>query len=319
MQALRSMLRIVITAGLIVLLLGDPAWAWGPATHVGLGETVLGQLALLPAAIAALLRRHAASFLYGNIAADVVFAKRLSRVKQFCHHWTTGFRLLDRAENDASRAFAYGYLSHLAADTVAHGKYVPRQIIVSGVSVNFGHLYWELRADNAQPDERWRRLDAVLHDDHAAQHDQLRTEIRDTLLSYAMNRAIFDGMNKVTVRPEFRWTITTWGRLSRHPLPNDVLSSYEGEAVDRILSVLTQGNRSQVLREDPNGTSALMQLSVMRRESRQRERAGESPLRRVAEASRTWAPSPRPSLLKHPTRSSADETKELLLVQDGYS
>ena len=313
------MFRIAIVAGLIVFAMCEPAWAWGPATHIGLGETILGQLALLPAAMALLLRRHSASYLYGNIAADVVFAKRLSRVKQFCHHWSTGFRLLEKAKDNEARAFAYGYLSHLAADTVAHGKYVPRQIILSGVSVNFGHLYWELRADNIQSDERWRRLSAVLRDEHAAQHHQLRAEIRDTLLSYHMNRAIFDGMNKVTVRSGFRRTIAAWGRLSRHTLSQDLLRGYEGEAIDRILSVLTHGDRSSVLRDDPNGTSALMQLSVLRRDSRKRERAGELPMRHVAEASRTWAPAPQSSHLKNSARSSPNESKELLLVEDGHA
>ncbi|MGB2985741.1 MAG: zinc dependent phospholipase C family protein, partial [Phycisphaerae bacterium] len=131
----------------LVCLLGqaNEAFAWGPATHMGLAASALEHLLLVPAAVAAVLARHRIAFFYGNIATDIVFAKRLSRVKQFCHHWSTGFRLLDTAEDDRAKAFAYGYLSHLAADTVAHGKYVPRQIVVSQCSVNFGHFYWELR------------------------------------------------------------------------------------------------------------------------------------------------------------------------------
>ncbi|MBI4716266.1 MAG: hypothetical protein HY763_00515 [Planctomycetes bacterium] len=101
---------------LVLALLGDvpAAFAWGPAVHVGLGGEVLGRLSLLPAAVAALLARHTAAYLYGSIAADIVFAKRLSRIKQFCHHWSTGFRLLDSAAGEEQRAFGWGYLSHLA-------------------------------------------------------------------------------------------------------------------------------------------------------------------------------------------------------------
>ena len=148
---LQDGLSMRITWSMIVVILAcllgqtKEALAWGPATHVGLAASILEHLELLPGAVAAVLARRKIAYFYGNIAADVVFAKRWSRIKQFCHHWSTAFSLLDAARNDRAQAFAYGYLSHLAADTVAHGKYVPRQIAVSQWPVNFGHFYWELR------------------------------------------------------------------------------------------------------------------------------------------------------------------------------
>ena len=39
------------------LLIPDALWAWGPGTHVALGELVLGSLYLLPPAIRELLAR----------------------------------------------------------------------------------------------------------------------------------------------------------------------------------------------------------------------------------------------------------------------
>ena len=137
---MRPITKILLLATIVLVGVPTDALAWGPATHVGIGASVLDGLALLPAALAALLYRRRDAYLYGCIAADIVFAKRLSRVKQFCHHWSTGFKLLDSASDDSGTAFAYGYLSPLAADTIAHGKYVPHQIVVSGTSVNFGHL-----------------------------------------------------------------------------------------------------------------------------------------------------------------------------------
>ena len=100
--------------------MADQALAWGPATHIGLASTMWEYLSVLPAAVAAVLARHRIAYLYGSIAADIVFAKRLSRVKQFCHHWSTAFRMLDSAADGRAKAFAYGYLSHLAA---AYYKY----------------------------------------------------------------------------------------------------------------------------------------------------------------------------------------------------
>ena len=48
-----------------------------------LASDLLGQLTFLPAAVAALLSRYRRDYLFGNLAADLVIAKRLSRIKLF--------------------------------------------------------------------------------------------------------------------------------------------------------------------------------------------------------------------------------------------
>ena len=270
--------------------IAETAWAWGPATHIGLGSRILGELCVLPAGVAWILRRHAAAFLFGNIAADVVFAKRWSRVKQFCHHWPTGFRLLDEAANDQTRAFAYGYLSHLAADTVAHGKFVPRQIVVSGSSVHFGHLYWELRADGLESDDTWHLLKNLLADDLRQHHDTLAPNITDTFLPYTMNRLLFHRINNLFVRPRFRRSLERLRMSACWPLSAPLMSAYRDECVDRICSVLSEETRSPLLREDPNGTSALMKLRIRRRELRRLGRRRLITSRRMRETSLGFEP-----------------------------
>ncbi len=273
-----------------VLCFGEIALAWGPATHIGLAGSVLEQLAVLPAAIAAILARNSVAYLYGNIAADIVFAKRWSRVKQFCHHWSTGFRLLEHAQDERAASFAYGYLSHLAADTIAHGKYVPRQIVVSDSSVNFGHFYWELRADAVQPQTSWSTLKQIIADDHGHHHQDMEPHLTDTFLSYDLNRLLFHRMNALTIRKAFRGTMSVCSRLSKWELPASLMTGYHNECVDRIQSILAEGRRSPVTREDPNGTSALMKLSVRRREVRRNQRVGIPVSRRIREASAGLAP-----------------------------
>jgi len=280
---------------LMVVLLGcaDFALAWGPATHIELAGSILERLAIMPAAIAAILARNDIAYIYGNIAADIVFAKRWSRVKQFCHHWSTGFGLLESAEDERAKAFAYGYLSHLAADTVAHCKFVPRQIAVCESSVNFGHFYWELRADATQAEPTWTLLEQVIAGDHRDHHTALERHITDTFLPYEFNRRLFDRMNAVTVRQGFRRTVHLWGRLSRWDLSPQLMAGYRNECLDRIQSILTDGPRSPLLREDPNGTSALMQLSVRRRQVRRMKRNGIAVDRTMVEAAVVLAPQSR--------------------------
>ena len=293
---MRSMGPAVLFAVGFALCAAPEAWAGGPATHIGLAGSVLDQLALLPAGVAAVLMRHRFAYLFGSMATDVVFAKRLSRIKQFCHHWSTGFRLLEQAADDRAQAFAYGYLSHLAADTVAHGKFVPRQIVLSGSSVNFGHFYWELRADALQEDSIWSKLEWVVDGDHAPHHAALSELITDTFLSYPLNRLLFDRMNALAVRRDFRRTVAVWNKRSRWYLSPALVDGYRAECLDRIHSILSEGIESPLLREDPNGTSALMQLRVRRREARRLRRQGVSIERRLREVSHGFAPNARVQL-----------------------
>ena len=76
-------------------------------------------------------------------------------------------------------------------------------------------------------------------------------------------------------------------------MPSALLAGYQAESLERILSVLEHGSRSAVLRDDPNGTSALMQVGVRRREARRLRRRGVDVQRRVLEASLGFDPSPR--------------------------
>lgn len=261
-------------AAVIVLLWPDHVFAWGPATHIKLADDVLHNLAGLPTILAILLGRHAKDFLFGNIAADVVFAKRLSRVKQFCHEWKTAFHFIHNAPDEPSRAFAYGYLTHLAADTVAHNKYLPRQMTMTRSTVSFGHLYWELRADSTIGSHYWDKLREVL--DHRFPHHELMLAHRltDTLLPYQWNRAIFYRVNNTVSRRGWIRTMDAWYHRSRWELPDDVLHEYRRECLERAMDVLTHLERSPVTREDPNGTAALGHTRVQRKQHRKMARAG---------------------------------------------
>jgi hypothetical protein len=241
-------------------------------------------------AVAELLRRHARSFIFGNIAADVVFAKRMSRVKQFCHHWSTGFRILDAAEGESDRAFALGYLAHLAADTVAHGKYVPRQLSVTRTTLNFGHLYWEMRADALLDRPIWRELENVVAIDHEHHHKCLRVHLTATLLPYHVNRRLFDGINRLVVRQYWLSCMHFVQRRSRWDLSGDLVAQYREESVDRILSVLTDLQQSPVLQDDPNGTAALHAARLHRRAVRRLEFYGKPTAQRTTEAAAAYAP-----------------------------
>lgn len=280
----------VFGAAAIVLLLCTDAWAWGPATHVRLASEVLGNLALLPAGIAALIARHRRFFVYGNVATDTVFAKKMSKVKQVCHQWRTGFSLLEKAESDEGKAFAYGYLAHLAADTVAHNKYLPRQMAVSRSTISFGHLYWEVRADARVETPFWRQLRRSLQGSYPEPEHLLRSHLQKTLLSYRTNRFLFKRMNLLASETAWRKSVDFWDKLSRHALEPAMVTQYHAQSVRRIADILTKGPSSLLLHEDPNGNFALAYAKAQRRQLRQIKRARLSDLHIINEAAAGHAP-----------------------------
>ncbi|MCK6484217.1 MAG: zinc dependent phospholipase C family protein [Phycisphaerae bacterium] len=285
----RRLWPILALAALAVLTLGDEVWAWGPATHVKLAGDLMSS-GLLPAALASLLGRHAWHFLYGNVAADIVFAKKLSRIKQICHHWTTGFAMLDGSQSDEDRAFASGYLCHLAADTVAHGKYLPRQMAMSRSTIGFGHLYWEVRADSRIDAACWRLLRETLAQPYPGAMNLMELHLPDTLLSFDANHAVFNRLNLLASMRSWRRSIGLWGRVSRWPLSDAVLRDYHAESLARMADVLTRGAQSTVLHDDPNGNSALAHARARRKLLRRMKRA-RLPLEHVvSEAAACLAP-----------------------------
>jgi hypothetical protein len=288
----RSRVLFILIIGCVLLLsAASSAMAWGPATHVQIATDLLGNLWLLPSGIAALLAKHRRYFEYGSVATDTVLAKKMTRVKQVCHQWSTAFSLLDSAETDEGKAFAYGYLSHLAADTVAHNKFLPRQMAVSRSTIAFGHLYWEIRADARIDKPHWQELRTVLRGHYEEPERLLEAHLRETLLSFRTNRVIFKRMNLLASERAWRRSVDFWSRLSRFQLDDNILTGYHTESLERIVDVLANGRASPLPHEDPNGNSALAQARVHRKMIKQMKRARIPHSHIILETTRSHAPS----------------------------
>ncbi len=188
----------VAAVGLALLVFPDSAHAWTPGTHIYLGESILANLAMLPPAIADLLRAYPFDFLYGNIAADSSIAKSYAPLGRHCHYWHVGQEIHDLAESDAMRAFGLGYLSHLAADAVAHNYFVPRQLMLTSSTSAVGHSYWETRVEAHLGDAYARAAKDVILLDHSEADAHLDRLIAPTIFSVRTNRRLFRGMVRLT-------------------------------------------------------------------------------------------------------------------------
>jgi hypothetical protein len=224
--------------------------------------------------VAALLAAHRKHYIFGNVAADVVVAKRLSRVRQFCHHWKTGFTILDDARSPAGQAFALGYLSHLAADTVAHCKFLPRQMTVTRTTMSFGHVYWELRADTTIGPHYWQVLRDLLREAFAEHEASLSAQLTDTFLPFSLNWRVFYQTNQLISRRSLQRAMSSLANVSRWHLSDQLMREYRAECLERMLDVVANQRSAVVLREDPNGNVALAYTRMQRRQLRQMARAG---------------------------------------------
>ena len=123
------------------------ALAWGAGIHVVTALSSLNDAALLLPSIARVISAYPAEYLYGCLTADFFIGKGKKKTSSHPHNWEGGFRLLAEAEGDNEAAYAYGFLSHLAADVVAHNFFIPNLILNCPPWKRKGHLYWELKAD----------------------------------------------------------------------------------------------------------------------------------------------------------------------------
>lgn len=249
-----------------IFLFPDPAWAWGPATHVYLGSAVLNSLVLLPAALRPLLAAYPNDFLYGSVAADISLAKKYVPEGRHCHNWHIGEEIFECAETDRLRAVALGYLSHLAADTIAHNFFVPRQLLLTSSSKALGHSYWEHRMD-VQLGESFTRVarEVVMDHDHSAADALFDRVLSATLFSFQTNRRIFRGMIRFQDNDRWHSVFSTVLQNSRWVLADRTVERYLTLSFDYIVDYLGQRGEGIAAGLDPIGDENLGMAKRVRR------------------------------------------------------
>jgi hypothetical protein len=261
-RALAALAVLLVAA----VLFPDRLHAWTPGTHIYLGESVLANLGSLPAAIADLLRAFPFDFLYGNIAADSSIAKKYAPVGRHCHAWHVGQEIHDLARSDALRAFGLGYLSHLAADVVAHNFFVPRQLVLTSSTTGFGHSYWESRFETPLGDRFARTAKEVILLDHTPADAHLDQIIAPTIFSVKTNRRLFRGMVHITEHKGWQRAFQVAEKTSRWDLPTVDVEEHMALSFDYVMEMLAERD-SEPRRFDPAGDQPLRMAKQMRREA----------------------------------------------------
>lgn len=249
-----------------LFLIPDSAHAWGPITHLAHGSEILRELTTLGMALQQLLARHPYAYLYGCVGADITLAKKFTRRMQVhCHSWQVGWQMLAGAAADSERAFAYGYLTHLAADVFSHNHFVPTQLIVSYRARALRHIYWEARLDSMQ-DPQYRTVLRQLRRRDFPECDALvKRVVARTIFPFRTNKQIFD-----SVLAFHDWD--NWHRIlqqivtrSRYALPPGLVPRYNALCLASVRDVLVRGPHAACQSADPTGLAALTLAKDVRR------------------------------------------------------
>jgi hypothetical protein len=260
-----------VLAGAVFLILAAPdsAWAWGPVTHLYHASEAIRQATNLSEALQQLLTAFRWEYFYGCIAADIVQVKRYTRsIYTHCHSWRIGWQMLDEAKSPPERAFAYGYLSHLASDTYSHNYFVPAQLVVSFPSNAHRHVYWEARFDAQLEDEYRDLLRGVSERTFPTCDGLVERVVGKTLFSFRTNKRIFESM--VTLQRLHQWqtTLRRFTARSRFTLSEDAMGHYNDLCIGAVRDLLENGESAAVLRHDPNGHENLHRANEIRRKLR---------------------------------------------------
>lgn len=229
---------------LSILLMPSIAEAWGPLTHFYLGSQVL-ELggAVIPAMVYGLLRKHKSDFLYGNLMADIILGKRFQELEKNSHTWDIAWRLFTSARTEQQKAFAYGYLTHLCADTVAHNLELP--------TLPFTHPIFEIKADSII-DKKYRRALKGLDKMMQKRHDIfLEKTLESVFFSFKTNKRIFKSFLVLSKLPNYTPVSNFIDRRIPYEIPVKDIYKFQKESLNRMFELLKNGKNSDVLSKNP--------------------------------------------------------------------
>jgi hypothetical protein len=259
---------------LLVILMPHEALAWGPGIHLQLGSAVLNNLQLLNPALAAVIAEFPNDFLYGCIAADITVGKKFTHYLLHCHRWRVGLKVLENAATPAHRACAYGYLTHLAADTVAHNYFVPYKIMLSFSTLTMKHAYWEMRFESYVDKDIWETGKQVSRENYHANDALLRRVLSDTIFSFGTNKRIFNSILLVSRLEKWQQMLKTFHDSSRYILEENDRDEYMSLALEAVFDALNGMEESRYFQADPTGERALLSAEMVRKNLRLLYRSG---------------------------------------------
>lgn len=225
---------IFLFAFLGFLFIPSFAFAWGPMTHMYLGSEMYSYAPLIPAGIMTLLKKYRQDFLYGNLMADMIIGKKYLPDDKSSHSWDVGLKLLEQAKKGQEKAFVYGYLSHLAADTVAHEH-------LTEDKWDMGHAWVEMKADSLINKAYWFEYVTINRAVKRRNDRFLEDSLDRFIFSFKTNKRIYKSMVFLSVLNKKR----------KRGVDKKYIRTLHDESIAGMLDLLQNGKDASVLTKSP--------------------------------------------------------------------
>lgn len=255
----------VFLSTFLFLLIPGEALAWGIGIHLQLGSHILANLESLPPMLQTLLSAHPQDYLYGCISADITLGKKFTHYLQHCHSWRMGQKVLEASRSAPQKACAYGYLSHLAADTIAHSYFVPFKMVRTFNTVMLKHTYWEMRSEAHVPPETWALARTIARRRFNDNDTLLRGVLSNTIFSFATNKRLFNSLLLLSRLQHWQKMLRSLDHSSKWTLNPSDQEEYLVLAREAGLSILCRMEDSPYWKADPTGERALNAAKMIRK------------------------------------------------------
>ncbi len=236
----------------IIFGLAESALAWGPGVHLSLCNQILARLDLLALPVSRVLDRFPLAYVYGCLSADFLVGKGKKLSADHCHSWKAAFRLLQNNPDPELRAYAFGYLSHLAADVLAHNYYVPNMLQLGRGRGRLSHVYIELQADS-KTDHCTRQLKQIVDNSWKAADLHLQDVLRKSKFSFSLKKKLY---RKGLALSRNNTCFQSLHLLDKH-FPerscDDYLQDMQQLSRQAVLDCLNRKQESPVCKYDPMG------------------------------------------------------------------
>lgn len=257
--------QILLLTLILLLLSPAVALAWGIGFHLHVGSQILANIEQIAPHLAILLQSFPDDYLYGCISADITLGKKFTHYLRHCHSWRVARQLLAAADNEPRQACAYGYLSHLAMDTIAHSYFVPYKTIRTFNSMTLKHAYWEMRLEADIGSDIWELARSIAHRDFSDNDAMLRSIIADTIFSFGTNKRLFNSLLLLNHLQQWQKMLRSINNKSRWVILPEDREEYFSLSRQVAESVLAEMDQSRFWKADPAGERALQAAGMIRK------------------------------------------------------
>lgn len=217
---------------LALFILPDSVYAWGPLTHAYLSHQIFNLSNLLTLSALPIIKNYRDYFIYGNILPDTVIGKKYLPQEKNPHSWKTGLNLLNKAKTPEEKSFAYGYLTHLAADASLHYEiknFNPIQ-----------HMIFELKADRIVDRIYWIQIMTINRRVINLSERFFEQTLMNPIASFKTSKKIYKSLIFLSA--------FNMGEI-RNP---SFFKEFHVKSITAMLDVLKNGERAEIINLSPN-------------------------------------------------------------------